>query len=549
MKHTWNWLWQRIKTRFPAIMVLVASQVSVAVLGVVFALVTRNVIDSAVQQNADAFVRDCVIQGAIIAALILCNVLYRHQHDILMAELDRDWKKDILKGLLRSDYPTVSAFHSGELLNRMNNDVRILNTGFLETLPSVMALVTRLIAAVVVLTALEPWFALVMCLGGLVVIAVTGVVRKRLKKLHIQVSEQEGRVLGFLQEVLEKLLMVQAMDAAGEVENRAAGLMEERFQAQRKRKNVSLVANSCVNLMYQGASFAALIWCGAKLLHGQMSFGSLTAVIQLVNQLRAPFTSISAVIPKYVAMTAAAERLQELTELKREDDSIDRPAQELYGQMTAIRAEKLCFSYGRDVLMENLTLEIPRGAFVAITGPSGIGKSTLLKLLLGIYRPDSGRLYLELAGELLEIDRSLRAMFSYVPQGNLLLSGTLRENLLIGKPDAKEEEIKEALYVSAMDTYLDQLPQGLETVLGENGAGLSEGQAQRLAIARAILGGKPVLLLDECTSALDEQTERMVLERIRKLRDRTCIVVTHRSASVELCDLHLRMQQGSLLTT
>ena len=168
MKHTWNWLWQRIKTRFPAIMVLVASQVSVAVLGVVFALVTRNVIDSAVQQNADAFVRDCVIQGAIIAALILCNVLYRHQHDILMAELDRDWKKDLPKGLLRSDYPTVSAFHSGELLNRMNNDVRILNTGFLETLPSVMALVTRLIAAVVVLTALEPWFALVMCLGGLV---------------------------------------------------------------------------------------------------------------------------------------------------------------------------------------------------------------------------------------------------------------------------------------------------------------------------------------------------------------------------------------------
>ena len=547
MKNPMFWVLNRIRRRLPHLGVMTLAQVGQALFGVAFALGTRMVIDSAVSGDGDAFRRACLIQGGIIAGLLICQFLYRHLHEVLLAKLDRDWKKNILHSLLGSEFSEVSKFHSGELINRLNNDVRILNRGLLDALPNVVALAARLVAALAVMAALEPGFCMLICGAGLVVVLTTGLLRRNLKKLHRQVSEQDGRVSGFLQEVLEKLLMVQTMDAAGEMERRADRLLQERYAVQRKRKDLSVLSTSTVSLLSHGASFVALLWCGRKLLLGQFSFGSLTAMIQLVNQIQAPFMNLSAVIPQYIAMSAAAERLRELTELEPEAPVLEGAREELYENMTAIRAEKLCFSYDREVLMEDVTLELPRGSFTVITGSSGIGKSTLLKLLLGICRPDSGRLYLEASGETVPVDRSVRRLFAYVPQGNLLISGTLRENLTIAKPNATQEQIQMALYVSAMEEFLTQLPQGLDTVLGESGTGLSEGQAQRLAIARAILGGAPILLLDECTSALDEQTERLVLTRIRELNDRTCIAVTHRPAALELCDLHLDMQGRTLV--
>ena len=219
---------------------------------------------------------------------------------------------------------------------------------------------------------------------------------------------------------------------------------------------------------------------------------------------------------------------------------------ELYRKMDALGAENLSFSYDRDQVFRDGEFTLPKGAFAAITGPSGIGKSTLLKLLLGIFKPESGGLFLQCGDEQVRLDRATRRLFAYVPQGNLLLSGTLLENLTITRPDATREEIEEALFVSAMDEYLPQLPDGLNTVIGESAAGLSEGQAQRIAIARAVLGGAPILLLDECTSALDPETEKKVLSRIRNLPNRTCIAVTHRNAAVELCDWQLQLENGGI---
>ena len=282
------------------------------------------------------------------------------------------------------------------------------------------------------------------------------------------------------------------------------------------------------------------------MLHGRMSFGSLTAITQLVSQLQAPFVNLSGVMPQYIAMLAAAERLMELEEIQGEPAPAGEPAGSMYDRMDAICAEELAFSYDRDRVLADATFALPKGAFAVITGPSGIGKSTLLKLLLGVYRPENGKLCLQCHGGEVVLDRSTRRLFAYVPQGNLLMSGTLRENLVIVRPEASREDIDQAIHVSAMDDFLPQLPQGLDTVLGESGAGLSEGQAQRLAIARAVLGGAPVLLLDECTSALDAETERKVLERIRALSGRTCIAVTHRPAALELCDWELKVGDGKI---
>jgi ATP-binding cassette subfamily B protein len=245
-------------------------------------------------------------------------------------------------------------------------------------------------------------------------------------------------------------------------------------------------------------------------------------------------------------MIAAAERLMELEQIPVEQEAMEVDPWEIYKQSELICGEKLRFAYDRDEVLCDASFTLPKGAFAVVTGPSGIGKSTILKLLLGVFRPDDGKLCLKSGEKEITLDRTTRRLFSYVPQGNLLFSGTLRENLTIVKPQATEEEIAQALYVSAMEDYLPQLPKGLDTVLGESGAGLSEGQAQRLAIARAVLGGAPILLLDECTSALDAKTERVVLERLKALPGRTCIAVTHRSAAMKLSDCQLELSKGRL---
>ena len=540
------WLLKKIKNRLPAIGALTAAQVCNALFGVFFALGSRGVIDSAVSSQSRAFWMACLRQGGIIAVILLSLTLMRHLRDRLAADLERDWKQKLLHGLLHGEYAAVSAYHSAELLNRLNNDVAKVNDGVLTIIPSAAAMVTKLAAAVIVLGTLDARFTLLILVLGAAVVASTGFMRRKLKKLNQSVSEHDGKVSGFLQETLEKLLMVQAMDVAEQVEYRASGLMAERYAIQRKRKNVSLVANTAISVLSYGAGFLALVWGALRMLRGQLSFGSLTALIQLVSQLQVPFVNLSGVLPKYVATVAAAERLMELDAIQGEPIPVTESPERMYADMGWLQAEGVSFAYDRDPVLEDVSFRLPKGAFAVVTGPSGMGKSTLLKLLLGVFQPEGGRFVLAGVSGQRELDRSTRKLFAYVPQGNLLLSGTLRENLTIVAPEATDAQLQNAIYVSAMDDFLPGLPAGLDTVLGESGAGLSEGQAQRLAIARAVLGGAPILLLDECTSALDAETEKKVLRRLKDLPDRTCIAVTHRSAAAELSDWHLHLQDGKI---
>lgn len=537
------WAAGRVRKRLPAVALMTGADIANALLSVAFALGTQRVIDTATAGEQTAFIWACAVQLAIILGILGTIALYNHLRDKLLAQLDRDWKKDLLHGLLHGEYAQVSQYHTGELLNRLNNDVRNFDTGLLTVVPKVLSTFVRLGSIVIVLAAMEPLFTLVAVLAGVAVIVATAVLRRSLKDLQKKVSKAEGKVSGFLQETLEKLLMVQALDVSEEIENRADAQMEARYQLQRRRKNVALMANLCVVVLSYGAGFAALVYCAGGLLHQTMTFGTLTAITQLVGQLQGPVVSLSGIIPQYIAMTAAAERLMELETLTRQEE----PRQEIaaiYDQAKAICAENLTFGYDRDQVLENARFSLPKGEMAVVVGPSGTGKSTLLKLLMGIYRPQSGQLYIQTGQGSVPLDRSTRRLFAYVPQGNLLLSGTLRENLLITRPDATQEQIERAVYVSAMDEYLPTLPKGLDTVLGESAAGLSEGQAQRLSIARAVLSDAPILLLDEATSALDAQTERTVLERLQQLEGKTCIAVTHRPAAVELCRWQLEIQNG-----
>lgn len=546
MKHTTLWLLKRVRRRIPAIVLMTAAYMGQALLSVWFALGTRAVIDSAMAGAGDAFRSACIRQAVLIAALLLSSVVLRHLRDVLAMELERDWKRRLLHGLLHGDYASIERYHSAELLNRLNNDVARVNNGILSIVPSAAAMATRLVAAVVVLGSLDARFTLLVVLAGSALVIATGFMRRRLKDLNKRVSEHDGKVSGFLQEIMEKLLMVQAMDVSREVELRTEKLMEDRYALQRRRKNVSLLTGTGVSLMSVGGGFLALVWCAARILEGTMTVGAMTAIIQLVSQLQSPFVNISGIMPVYIAMTASAERLMELEAIRGEPEPITQSPHSLYARMDSIRGRGLTFRYDRDVVLEGADFEIPKGSFAVITGPSGIGKSTLLKLLLGIFTPEAGEMTLACGGEDVALSRAVRPLFAYVPQGNLLLSGSLRENLTIVRPDASQAEIDMALKVSCMDEVVAQLPKGLDTPMGESGAGLSEGQGQRLAIARAVLGGAPVLLLDECTSALDAETEGRVLENLRNLPNRTCIAVTHRPAAAGIATLRLHIDEGRI---
>ena len=544
------WILKRMKRYIPTIILMMVSNICSALLSVSFALSSKAVIDTAVSGDKAAFTQACIKQGLIILAIIICLLLFRYLRDKLTAKLDWVWKTDFLKDLLHGDYAEVSTYHSGELVNRLNNDVRVVNEGILAVIPSAASTITKLVSALIALAVLVPWFALAILVAGLFLVLVTGLVRLHLKELHKRASESDGKFSGFMQEALEKLLMVQALDVADEISRRGDDILQDRYKIHRKRQNMTLIGNISINFVYYVAGFLALVFCSVKILSGTMTFGSLTAVTQLVTQLQGPLADISGVIPKYIAMLAAAERLMELEELKSDGAEADCADAQLQAQgFNAIAAKNISFSYDRDIILQNAAFRLPRGAFAVVTGPSGIGKSTILKLMLGIFKPAEGTLYLDCFDGEVPLSRSTRSMFSYVPQGNLLLSGTLRENLTIVRPDATEEEIAQALHVSCMTDYLPQLPNGLDTVLGESGAGLSEGQAQRLAIARAILSQAPILLLDEGTSALDAETEQTVLHRIRALQDRTCIIVTHRPAAIELCDWNLEIKNNAIIAT
>ena len=542
-----KYLFQKLRRRIPAIILLVLSHVGSALFCVLFSLGTKGVIDAAVNGSRQDLLRAGMIQVGIVLGMLFFGILYRWLHTELNAVLDQDWKKSFVHSVLRGDYAALSQFHTGELINRLNNDVRLVNDGLLATLPGFAGMVTRLVAVIVIMVSMEPWLLVIMALIGIVAVLATAITRKKLRTLNKQVSASDGKLSGFLQEIFEKLLLVQASGVETEVERRADGFMARRYSLQKRRRRISVLSHACVSFLSNGSSFFALVWSAFGVFNGTMTFGDLTALTQLVSQLQAPLVNLSGVFPQYVAMTAACERLMELEAVCGEHELPQKvDPWPLYQSMTALEAEELTFSYGRDQILRSSSFRLPKGAFAVVTGPSGIGKSTILRLLLGIYRPDGGTLSVETETGSIPISTSTRSLFAYVPQGNLLLSGTLRENLILTKPDATEEELRQAVYISCMDDYLSQLPDGLETVLGENAHGLSEGQAQRLAIARAVLGGAPILLLDEVTSALDEQTERTVLQRLRQLPDRTCIAVTHRPAALELADWQLSVSENGI---
>jgi len=284
-----------------------------------------------------------------------------------------------------------------------------------------------------------------------------------------------------------------------------------------------------------------------QIIYGNITFGTLTAFLQIIEQIKAPMKNISGIIPQYYLMIASAERIIEIENLPNEEfKPISLDIKGIYDSMVEIKVNNINFSYDNNVIFKNASISFEKGKITAISGSSGIGKSTLMKLLLGIWETDNGSIFIKTKGENINIDINTRKLFAYVPQGNMLLSGTIKENISFCCPDANDSEIEYAAKIADIFDFINKLPQKMNTIIGERGIGLSEGQIQRIAIARAILSRAPILLMDEATSALDLETESNILKNIKTIDNKTCIFISHKSTTLLNCDKIIKIENGKI---
>ena len=545
-----KWLTAICKKQIPMIAFIVFVNVVHGVTSVAFANFSKKVIDGATEyKSLDYVIKFAFALLGVVLLQMVLSLLRTGLADRCKGRIDILLKRHLLDVIIEKDYTSVSKYHSGDLQNRLFNDINIVSDSFTKIVPNAVFFVTKLLSSLIYLIIIDKIFALVFVVGGIIVFIVTRSFRKTLKRLHKKVQETEGKTRSFIQEFVTNLLAVKAFSVEEKMQKHTDELQEENFKAFMKRRNFSIFANTGLGTVFNVGSVFAIAFGAYRILIGAMTYGTVTAMIQLVNQVQSPFVSLSGIVPQYFSGIASAERLMEIETLPDEADinkqSFDKD--ELYESLKSITFDNISFKYDRDIILNSTSYTVNKGDFVAIIGISGIGKSTLLKLLLGMFRVQEGEILLNTSNGSISVDKNTRKLFAYVPQGNMILSGTIRDNLTFINENATNQEIQQAIEISCAKQFIDELPDGLDTVIGEKGLGLSEGQIQRLAIARSILSKSPVLLLDEATSALDEKTEKQFLTNLKAMKNVTCIIVTHKKSALDICNKTIQIIDGKII--
>ena len=535
-----RWLWRALRgNRLQATL-----NASIGLMGVVLSLLSVWAMQRAIDTASGAREGSVYWAVGIMALLILgefaLGISRVWIRNILGIKAQNRMQQQMLGRLLRSEWRGREAMHSGDVINRLEQDVRHVVTFLTETLPSTLSTIAMFIGAFVYLLQMDAWLAFI-TIGILpLFILVSRIYVAQMRRFTRQVRQCDSEVQSLLTETMQHRMLVKTMEADDQMLNRLGSTQSTLREWVRRRTVFSVASNLFLNFGFSLGYLVAFLWGAIRMSHGTITFGAMTAFLQLVYRIQGPARDLTRLAPAFVGVFTATERLMELEEIPEEEqgDPIQLPSP------CGIRFTDVTFNYGAEgqqPTMQNFNFDFKPGSCTAVLGETGSGKTTLIRMLLALIRPQQGTISIYSPdGSSYPLSPLHRCNFVYVPQGNTLLSGTLRDNLLLGNPGATDEEMTEALKTACAD-FVDELPNGLDTTFSEQGGGLSEGQAQRIAIARALLRPGSIMLLDEATSALDMETERHLLTNLLENQQHTVIFVTHRTAVVSYCDQVLQM--------
>ena len=547
-KSTLTWITKQTnKYRF-FVMMLAVFEIIVSGLGICYALVMKQMVDRAVAKDSHGFVMGMIGFGLLVLSQLTIRIITRQLSEYTRSSMENTLKQRLFYSLLTKDYGSVSSKHSEEWMNRLTSDTVICADGMTDILPGFLGMLIRLVGSLVLILYLQPGLAAIMIPGGILFLIITVVLRRPLKRFHKDVQEKDGKVRMYLQERISSMLVVRVFGMENTAVEQAADTMELHQSSRMRKAWISNICNSGFSLAINGMYLLGIGFCGYGIIHGNVTFGTLTAMIQLIGQLQSPLAGLGGYVPRYYTMIASAERLMEVEQYEDADESGIRSMEEVWKlyeeQIREIAFEHVSFRYpGKDgAVLRDVSFSIAKGDSVAVTGTSGCGKSTMLKLLMGIYRLQTGTIQVILNDGTGIAIEDMKRLFAYVPQGNFLMGGSVRDVITFGQKRIIDGKLKQAVHLACADFVYD-LPMQLDTILGERGKGLSEGQMQRIAIARALYADRPVLILDESTSALDQQTEQQLLDNLKQLTDKTVLFVSHRLPAQEICSKQLHFEK------
>lgn len=541
IKEGTRWLWNASQGyRAPILASILAGTTRIGV-SLTFVWLCKHLIDIATRQtNGNIAIGLASITGCIVLQLLLSSLvsrLYAHTEISLRNKL----RQNLFEHILKSHWNGHEPFHSADMLNRMEEDVRTVTDLLAGSIPSAGITLFQLAGAALFLFCLDRRMAIVILLIMPLALLFSKLYMKRMRHLTREIRATDSRVQSHLQENLQHRTLISTLEYTSMATDTMSTLQSGLKRLVMRRNSFSIFSGFMVQAGFAFGYVTAFAWGIYGLNAGTVTFGTLTAFLQLVAQVQRPVVELARQIPAFISALTSVERIDELTSMPLEEQG--EPL--ILKGKVGIRLEDVTFAYSDDKrkVIEHFTHDFKPGSLTAVLGETGSGKSTLVRLILALLQPDGGNITLYNKDQSLPASPLTRRNFVYVPQGNTLVSGTLRDNLLLGNPKATDAQMWKALHTAAAD-FVHELPQKLDTPCSEMGTGLSEGQAQRIAIARGLLRPGNIVLLDEPTSSLDSDTEQKLLERLsHTIQDKTLIIITHQNQTAQLCNAVIRMKR------
>lgn len=540
-----KWIVSYTKPYLGKIVGIMALNLSSTVITLVMTLVTKRIIDDATQSRNNSLITFILIYlGMMILAQIL-TVIVSLFSTMLDEKFSFGIRKQIYEKIIHSDWMSVKKYHTGDLMTRMTSDAGNIANGIIWTIPEIIQLCIELLLVFITLFYYSPILACFAVIIAPVAALSTFWLGKKLKRLTVKVQESEAAYRSFMQESLANLLIVKAFTNEEYSTDRLVELRENRFYWVFRKTKLGLISSTSMSLSFQAGYIVAFAYGAMQVAAKVITFGTMSVFMTLVNRIQAPIMQLAQQIPKVVNILASAGRVIELQEIAEEE----KKEEHIEAKTLGLKVDGLTFGYSKETVIEDASFEIRPGEAVAIVGESGIGKTTLVRIIMSFLNPVSGSLeFYNENGQSEEANAGIRKYISYVPQGNTLFSGTIRENIRMGNIEATEEEMLDALKMASGYDFVMELENGLDTIIGERGHGLSEGQAQRIAIARTLVRKAPFMILDEATSALDEATEQKVIDGLNNLIPKpTCLIITHRRSILQYCDREICIKDKKII--